>query len=74
MKASDLLSLLKSELGYEVAKQNGSHKKLVSNGRPMLIFAFHDGATIAPGLVRKILEKDVQLQAEEAAELLGLRG
>ncbi len=73
MKASDLLALLKG-IGYEVDKQSGSHKKLKCDGRPTLTFSFHDGQEIAPGLVRKILLKDVQLKADEANRLLGLKG
>lgn len=73
MKANEMFALL-SGLGYKVVKQRGSHKKLKAEGRPQLTFAFHDGAEIAPGLVRKILLKDVQLDEAEAGELLGLRG
>jgi hypothetical protein len=35
-----------------------------------LTFAFHDGATIPGGLVRKILVRDVGLDEEEARKLL----
>jgi hypothetical protein len=37
---------------------------------PPLTFAFHDGATIPSGLVRKILIKDVGLDEMEARKLL----
>ena len=40
----------------------------------MLIFAFHDGVEVPPGLVRKILIKDVGLAEDEAIKLLGLKG
>lgn len=39
-------------------------------GYPSLTFSFHDSATIPPGLVRKILIKDVGLTEEEALKLL----
>jgi hypothetical protein len=41
-----------------------------SDGYPKLIFSFHDGQTIPPGLVRKILMVDVGLSEEEARRLL----
>ncbi len=71
MKAKDLLSLLQREpLGYYVHRQSGSHRVMRSNGRPQLIFAFHEGATIPSGLVRKILVKDVGLTVDEISALL----
>jgi len=45
----------------------GSHHVLTSpNGYPTLLWSFHDGQTLAPGLVRKILVKDVGLTVDEA--------
>lgn len=41
-----------------------------AEGRPKLLFSFHDSAEIPPGLVRKILVKDVGLAADEAVEIL----
>ena len=41
-----------------------------SRGYPPLGFAWHDGVTLAPGLVRKVLVKDVGLSVEQALELL----
>jgi hypothetical protein len=38
--------------------------------RPPLSFSFHDKATVASGLVRKILTKDVGLAEDEARKLL----
>jgi predicted RNA binding protein YcfA (HicA-like mRNA interferase family) len=71
MKARELLAVLSREpLSYEVARQRGSHRRLKAPGRPPITFAFHDGATIAPGLVRKILCRDVGLGEDEALKLL----
>ena len=71
MKARELLAVLTREpLSYEVVRQRGSHRRLKAPGRPSLTFAFHDGATIAPGLVRKILCRDVGLGEDEALKLL----
>lgn len=73
MKASKLLGILKTDLGYEIKKQTGSHRKMQSPQHPDVLFSYHDGASVAPGVVRKILEKDVGLTATEAQQLLGLR-
>lgn len=63
--------LARKPLEYEVARQGGSHKTLVSRaGYPELHLAFHDHADIPPGLVRKILTRDVGLSEEEALGLL----
>lgn len=72
MKGSKLLQVLTREpLSYDIARQRGSHRQLRSrNGYPPLTFAFRDGATIAPGLVRKILVKDVGLDEQEALDIL----
>ena len=55
MKAKRLLATLERKpLGYRVARQAGSHRRLEAPDRPPLTFAFHDNATISAGLVRKI--------------------
>ena len=71
MKAKDLLALLSREpLAYYVHRQKGSHKTLCSEKYPTLTFAFHSGQTIPPGMVRKILIKDVGLTPDEISALL----
>lgn len=71
VKARRLLAVLERQpLGYEVVRQSGSHRRMQSPDHPPLTFAFHDGATIPAGLVRKILIKDVGLDEEEARKLL----
>lgn len=65
-----MLGLLQGQLGYKVARQSGSHRRLVSDGRPPLTFAFHDGDTVSPRLVRVILVQQVGLSVEEAREVL----
>jgi predicted RNA binding protein YcfA (HicA-like mRNA interferase family) len=70
-QSAEALAILTSEpLNYRVVRQSGSHRRLEADGRPTLTFAFHDGTTIAPGLVRKIFVNDVGLTDEEARELL----
>jgi hypothetical protein len=42
----------------------------VGEGAPATHVAFHDSATIPPGLVRKILTKDIGLSGEEPMDPL----
>lgn len=71
MSAKRLLAVLEREpLGYRVERQRGSHRHLIAPGRPDVLFSFHDRVTVAPGLVRKILVKDVGLTVDEALKLL----
>ncbi len=72
MRAPELLAILTREpLNYRIVRQRGSHRRLESDsGYPPLGFAWHDGVTIPPGLVRKVLTKDVGLPTEEALRLL----
>ncbi len=72
LKARDLFRILTGRpLGYKVLRQTGSHRRLISDDYPPLTFAFHDGDTVPPGLVRKILTKDVGLSDDEARRLTG---
>lgn len=71
MKARQLLAILMKEpLNYRVARQKGSHRRLASDGFPSFTFAFHDGDTVGPGVVKKILERDVGLTPSQAADIL----
>lgn len=70
MKAADLLRLLEKDLGYEIARQNGSHRRLKAEGRPPLTFAFHLNVSLPGGVVKKVLVKDVGLSETEATDLL----
>lgn len=72
LKGSELLRLLsRAPLHYRVKRQKGSHRRLVAEGRPALTLSYHDGATIPPGVVRKILVRDVGLTESEALDLVG---
>ena len=71
MKAKQLLAVLVREpLGYRIARQKGSHRHLVAAGRPPILYAFHDGHSVPPGRVRKILVDQVGLEEQEALDLL----
>lgn len=70
MNSAELLRVLRMDLGYEVKRVTGSHHILVAVDRPRLVFAYHSGQTFPPGLVRKILVKDVGLSESEALALV----
>lgn len=70
LKSQDLLRLILS-LGYTVERQKGSHRRLTAKGRPASTFAFHDGVTVPPRLVRSIPERQIGLSEAEIDELLG---
>ncbi|TQS44318.1 type II toxin-antitoxin system HicA family toxin [Cryptosporangium phraense] len=69
LSARKLRRLLERELGYEVVRTTGSHRRLRSPGRPDLTFSFHDGDTVGASLVRTILVRQVGLTLEEAQEV-----
>lgn len=72
MKARELRRILgRAPLNYRAARSpGGSHRTLTAPGRPDLLWSFHDGQTLAPGLVRKILKRDVGLTDEEIRAIL----
>jgi predicted RNA binding protein YcfA (HicA-like mRNA interferase family) len=69
LKAQQILRVLIA-LGYEEVSRNGSHRKLACAGRPRVTFAFHDGVSLAPGVVRDILVKQVGLDNDEALKVV----
>jgi predicted RNA binding protein YcfA (HicA-like mRNA interferase family) len=71
LKAKRLLRILCSDpLSYKVTRQSGSHRRLQADGRSPLTWAFHDGRTLAPGEVRRVLVHHVGLAEDEALRLL----
>ena len=69
LRAPRMLRVL-GRLGYREERRSGSHRRLVAVGRPPLTFAFHDRATLPPGVVRDILVRQAGLTAEEALEVV----
>ena len=70
MKARDLLAVLMREpLNYEIVRQRGSHRRLQRRAgrRSPSPSTTCDGR---PGLVRKILCRDVGLSEDDALKLL----
>ncbi|CAB4892405.1 unannotated protein [freshwater metagenome] len=74
MKAKQLRRVI-DRLGYVRARKgSGSHQTLKAPGRPTIVWAHHDGATLAPGLVHAVLCKQIGLDVEEALALLSKKG
>jgi predicted RNA binding protein YcfA (HicA-like mRNA interferase family) len=71
LKAPQLLRvLLRKPLSYRVVARSGSHRKLESDGRPTINFAWHDGATVPPRAVKSLLVSKIGLTEEEAHDCL----
>lgn len=62
-KASAVLAAL-LRIGWRVARQKGSHRRLVREGWAPVTFAFHDGAEVGPSMLAKI-GKDTGLTPED---------
>ncbi|WP_327168817.1 type II toxin-antitoxin system HicA family toxin [Streptomyces subrutilus] len=72
LKAQAMLRVLLS-LGYVIVRQSGSHRRLEADGMPPLTFAFHDGASLSPGVVRDILVKQAGLSEDNALKAVGAK-
>jgi predicted RNA binding protein YcfA (HicA-like mRNA interferase family) len=71
MKAGKFLSVLAREpLGYKITRQKGSHRTLEADGRPKLLWSYHDSADVPPGVIRKYLVNVIGLSESEALALL----
>lgn len=71
MKAGKFLSvLMRAPLDYKITRQKGSHRTLEADGRPKLLFSYHDGAEVPPGVIRKYLVSVIGLSESEALALL----
>jgi predicted RNA binding protein YcfA (HicA-like mRNA interferase family) len=71
MKAKRLLAILMREpLNYRIVRQRGSHRWLAAPGRRSFPFAWHDGQTVPPHHVRRVLVSEAGLAEHEARDLL----
>ena len=71
MKAHELLRILmKNPLNYRIMRTRGSHRTLISNGRPRILFSYHDSEELSGFKVKKILVNGVGLSESEALEVL----
>jgi predicted RNA binding protein YcfA (HicA-like mRNA interferase family) len=61
---------MRAPLNYRIARQTGSHRRLVAPGRRSIVFAYHDRRTVPPHVVRRILVKEAGLEEDEARRLL----
>jgi predicted RNA binding protein YcfA (HicA-like mRNA interferase family) len=55
-KADRVLSAL-LRIGWTLARQRGSHKRLTRDGWAPVTFAFHDREEIGPGMLAKIAKQ-----------------
>ncbi|MBF6620677.1 MAG: type II toxin-antitoxin system HicA family toxin [Patulibacter sp.] len=70
MKARQLRRVV-DRLGYvRVRKGSGSHQQLRAPGLPPITWAHHDGETVGPGLVHKVLCVQIGLDIEAALALV----
>lgn len=56
VKAKQLLAALR-RIGWEVAWQKGSHRRLKRSGWPNYTLAFHDNEEVGPALLAQISKK-----------------
>jgi predicted RNA binding protein YcfA (HicA-like mRNA interferase family) len=71
MKANELLAILmKNPLNYRIMRIRGSHRTLVSNERPRILFSYHASEELSGFKVKKILINGVGLSESEALEVL----
>ena len=68
VRAIQVISVLK-KLGFEVARQRGSHLRLRHSDGRVVTIPVHSGQDIGKGLLRKIL-RDAELSRDEFIDLL----
>jgi hypothetical protein len=61
---------MSAPLNYEEVRRSGSHRRLKADGRPTLTWAYHDGRTLSPVEVRRVLVNQIGLAEDEALKLL----
>jgi predicted RNA binding protein YcfA (HicA-like mRNA interferase family) len=44
-------------IGWQIKRQNGSHRRLVRSGWPAYTFAFHDREEIGPKMLARIAKR-----------------
>lgn len=67
-----LKKILMKQLGYRRARQSGSHVTLVADGRPAITWAYHNGQTVPPRVLRDILVNQVGLTMDQARKAAGI--
>lgn len=70
MKADELLNILmRNPLNYVIMRTRGSHRTLISNDRPRILFSYHSSQELPGFMVKKILVHGVGLSESEALEV-----
>ena len=62
-KAGRVLAAL-LRIGWSIARQRGSHRRLVREGWAPVVFAYHDGDELGPRILARIA-KDTGLRPED---------
>ena len=44
-------------IGWRIKRQSGSHRTLAQDGRPDVVFAFHDDEEIGPKMLARIARR-----------------
>lgn len=71
LRAREVVRLLeRGPLYYTIKRQRGSHKHFASENYPDVLFSYHDGKSLAPGELRKLLVGIVGLSEEDALRLI----
>lgn len=63
------LAKILEKLGFEQTRQRGSHVRFVHPDGRKTTVPFHAGREIGPGLLNKIMKKDLQITREEFEKL-----
>lgn len=69
LDAIKLLKILK-KLGFKFIRQKGSHMFFKHLDGRTTVLPYHSGDKIGPGLLNKIIRKDISISREEFLELL----
>ncbi len=69
LSPKELIKVLE-KMGFERTRQKGSHIRFVHPDGRKTTVAFHAGMDIGPGLLNKIIKKDLQITREEFEKLV----
>ncbi len=64
------LSKILKKLGFRFIRQRGSHMFFKSPDGKTTVIPYHSGEKIGPGLLSKIIKKEIQISREEFERLL----
>jgi len=64
------LSKIVEKLGFKFIRQTGSHAVYEHPDNRKIVIPMHAGQEIGPGLLNKIIKKDLQINREEFRKLI----